>query len=129
MSEEMTWITIEFLTTLTGAVFVTNIITHFIKDYFSEVLDRKILTLIVACIVVFLNQIVFGAVNGKAFYLAAINSFLVATAAMGNYEILTNKMQKRLMKEAASSQQDEVTLQGSELQQLLERHSKDKSGE
>ena len=100
MHEEISWITIEFLTTLTGAVFVTNIITHFIKDYFSEVLDRKILTLIVAVFVVFCNQLIFGMISGKALYLAVINSFLVASAAMGNYEILTNKMQKRLIKEA-----------------------------
>ena len=100
MVEELNWITIEFLTTLTGAVFVTNIITHFIKDYFSDILDRKILTLIVAIVVVFCNQLIFGVANGKAFYLATINSFLVATAALGNYEILTNKMQRRINKEA-----------------------------
>ncbi len=99
MTEEITWISIEFLTTLTGAVFVTNIITHFLKDYISEVLDRKILTLIVASIVVICNQVIFGVINGKAIYLAVINSFLVASAAMGNYDILTNKMQKRLIKE------------------------------
>lgn len=104
MPEDITWISIEFLTTLTGAVFVTNIITHFIKDYISEVLDRKILTLIVASIVVICNQLIFGVISGKAIYLAAINSFLVATAAMGNYDILTSKMQKRMIREAEANE-------------------------
>ncbi|KAB3534451.1 hypothetical protein F8154_08520, partial [Alkaliphilus pronyensis] len=47
---QIDWITTEYLATFYGAVFITNLITHFIKDYMPDALDKKITTLFVAII-------------------------------------------------------------------------------
>ncbi|AKL94885.1 hypothetical protein CACET_c14210 [Clostridium aceticum] len=95
-------ITAEFLRSFTGAVIATNIITHFIKDYTPEFLDKKIVTLFVAAFIMFTNQFVFGAITLKTVYLSFLNSFIVAAAAMGNYEILTTKTKRRAIKELSA---------------------------
>ncbi|SET68915.1 hypothetical protein SAMN05660297_03156 [Natronincola peptidivorans] len=99
ISEGIDLITADFLMTFTGAVLATNIITHFVKDYTPDCIDRKIVTLVVAAFVMFSNQLVFHTLSLKSLYLTFLNSFLVATAAMGNYEVLSNKMKRRIEKD------------------------------
>ncbi len=99
MQEGINWITVDFLTTFTGAVFVTNIITHFMKDYMPEKMDKKMLALMVAVFVMITNLFIFDKVSSQNIYLSIINSFFVAAAAMGNYEILTTKTKRALLKE------------------------------
>ncbi|SDK20933.1 hypothetical protein [Natronincola ferrireducens] len=110
MPEGLELITMDVLTTFTGAVLATNIVTHFIKDYTPEFLDKKIVTLIVATFIMFSNQLFLGTISLQTLYLSFLNSFLVATAAVGNYEILTRKTKKRLIKEL----QDEVAFREKE---------------
>lgn len=99
ISEGFDLITVDFLMTFTGAVLVTNIITHFVKDYAPDYLDKKIVTLMVAAFVMFSNELFFGNISLKTMYLGFLNSFMVAAAAMGNYEILTSKTKRRMVKE------------------------------
>ncbi|KAB3529050.1 hypothetical protein [Alkaliphilus serpentinus] len=91
---EINYISIEFLNSFTGGVFITNLITHFIKDYFPKSLDKKISTLIVAFIVTLTSNIIMKGISFSLVYLSTINSFLVAAAAMGNYDLLTKRMRK-----------------------------------
>ncbi|WP_026476151.1 hypothetical protein [Alkaliphilus transvaalensis] len=105
MGETFSWITFDFLMTFTGAVFVTNIITHFIKDYLPDSIDKKIVTLLTAVVVVLANVVIFDKISLQNVYLAVINAFFVAAAAMGNYEILTTKTKKAMIKELAAQKE------------------------
>ncbi|SNS03010.1 hypothetical protein SAMN05446037_100311 [Anaerovirgula multivorans] len=112
VSEGFDLITGDFLMTFTGAVLATNIITHFIKDYTPDYLDKKIITLLVVVSIMFTSELVFGSITMKSVYLDFLNSFMVAAAAMGNYEILTSKtkirMMKELEKEISQKTEDEI---------------------
>ncbi|SCY03558.1 hypothetical protein [Alkaliphilus peptidifermentans] len=92
---EIDWVTADFLATFYGAVFITNIITHFIKDYMPEGLDKKIITLFVAIFVTLANRLIYAGISISNVYISIINSFLVAAAAIGNYDIIISKMKKR----------------------------------
>lgn len=94
LGNSLNYITFDFLRTFTGAVFVTNIISHFLKDYLPESLDSKIITLCVATFITFTNLLVFSQINSETIYLSVINSFFVAAAATGNYEILTKETKR-----------------------------------
>ncbi|AOY76627.1 hypothetical protein [Clostridium formicaceticum] len=99
ISEGFDLIEADYLMSFAGAVIATNVITHFIKDYMPEFLDKKIVTLFVAAFIMFTNQCIFGTITLKTMYLSFLNSFVVAAAAMGNYEILTTKTKKRVTKD------------------------------
>ncbi|MCC5912164.1 MAG: hypothetical protein JJT76_17235 [Clostridiaceae bacterium] len=99
ITEGLELITKDTVTTLTGAVIVTNIITHFVKDYTPEFLDKKIVALLVAAFIMFANQCIFGTFTIQSVYMSFLNSFIVAAAAMGNYEILTKKTKRRIKKD------------------------------
>ncbi len=99
MIEGLNYITSDFLRTFTGAVLMTSIITHFLKDYLPESIDQKILTLGIAIVISLSNLFIFEQINRRTFYLAIINSFLIATAATGNYEILTRQTKRGLIRQ------------------------------
>ena len=98
--EGIEFLTNDFVATFTGAVLATNIITHFIKDFTPKSIDNKIVTLVVAFLILFLNQSIFGELSSETTYLIFLNTFSVAAAAMGNYEILNTKMARRKVKDA-----------------------------
>ncbi|MDR5658334.1 hypothetical protein RH915_02405 [Serpentinicella sp. ANB-PHB4] len=107
--EGIDFLTNDFITTFAGAVIVTNIVTHFIKDYTPKWIDNKIVTLLVAMIVMLSNQFITGEITFETMYLSFLNAFIVAAAAMGNYEILNSKMIKKKMKEEIEDKTDKET--------------------
>ncbi|GAB6086976.1 hypothetical protein [Alkaliphilus crotonatoxidans] len=99
MTEGLNYITSDFLRSFTGAVLITSIITHFVKDYFPESFDYKIITLGIAMIISVANIVIFEEINARSIYLGIINSLLVATAATGNYEILTKQTKRSIIRQ------------------------------
>lgn len=86
MNELATWAS---LGTMAGAVAATLLIVQYIKPMIQSI-DTRLLALIVALIVLVAATAITGG-SVEAYGLAVVNSFIVASSAMGVYQITFKK--------------------------------------
>ncbi|HQA48057.1 MAG TPA: hypothetical protein PK985_05980 [Bacillota bacterium] len=88
------FITMEYLATYTGTVFVVNLLVQFTKElidkYIAKIHTRWIV-FIYAELVMFGVAYFMGTITQQAAFLIFLNGFLVALTAIGGYEVTKYK--------------------------------------
>lgn len=90
--EFFTWIG---LGTFAGATAATILIVQYFKGVIPKAIDTRLFAWVVA-LVILLCVVAFTDVNNLSSYgLAALNSVLVASSAMGGYEVTFKKLEEK----------------------------------
>lgn len=90
------FITLDFMATFGGAVFVVELFTEILKKLGVK-LDPRVIALIISIIVTMCVQTFFYAdLSASAIVLAAFNALLVCAAAIGAFETIVKPIQSKI---------------------------------
>lgn len=94
MQEYFTW---EFLGTMAGAVAAVTLIVQFLKLGVDKVwrIPTRYIVLLISLIVLFAVLYFTDVITPEKIVLTVLNSFVVATAAMGTYEVTFAKLEAK----------------------------------
>lgn len=85
-----TW---QFLATFAGATAATALITQFVKGMFPATIPTRLVTYVVALVVIILATFFTGQLTVSSGILSILNAVLITLAANGGYDAIT-KMKK-----------------------------------
>ena len=92
MNEFVTW---EFVKTYSGAILTVTLLTQFVKGLgFIERIPTRIVSYVIAVVVMLLAQIFTGGFTVSAAALTFINAVIVSLAANGTYDLCAAELKK-----------------------------------